>query len=121
MVQYTGPKHINAIDMGNLSTGEYQYQSAMICLFEKEEYDEDMDEEALEHFQIAADEGHPIAQTIIAECYRDGNGVEKNLVGAINYYNLAANQNYAPALDGLGYCYYQGVGVEYSYEKAVKY
>ncbi|HKB40385.1 MAG TPA: hypothetical protein VKD72_28405, partial [Gemmataceae bacterium] len=46
----------------------------------------------LETWQIAADEGLPAAQVLLASCYEDGVGVGRDDVEALRWHRLAAEQ-----------------------------
>ncbi len=66
--KYDGPTSLQEahLDWQKLSLQEYHYTLGMICLISKDSLDIAMDEEALEHFQIAADDGNKISQVIVA-------------------------------------------------------
>ena len=56
-------------------------------------YKDDLFEDALASFLLAAEEGSQWGQLNTAQMYRDGEGVEKNLAQAIYWYQQAAKQN----------------------------
>ena len=53
--------------------------------------------EAVEWYTKAADGGLPEAQHALAGCYRDGEGVKKDLAKAKELYEKAAKQGYGPS------------------------
>lgn len=81
-----------AADKGN---PEYQY-SLGFCYeysFEREPEEGDyMKQMAAKYFLQAAEQGHPRAQACIAQCYRLGCGLEKNLEESEKWYMLAKKQ-----------------------------
>lgn len=74
---------------------EYQYRLGKYydCLFDRDNGDNGyMDEMAAKYFLQSAEQGYPDAQAAIAQSYRLGNGVEKNLNEAERWYMLAQQQ-----------------------------
>mmetsp|Transcript_16495 Transcript_16495/g.45363 ORF Transcript_16495/g.45363 Transcript_16495/m.45363 type:complete len:430 (+) Transcript_16495:61-1350(+) len=71
--------------------------------------------------QRAVDQGLAEAQFHLANCYKEGQGVddEPNLSMAIRLYKLAARQDHAGAQNNLGNRYYQGQGVHRNLKKAL--
>ena len=54
----------------------------------------------------------------MGDCYRNGEGVEKNLEKAVYWYSIAAKHGNRKAQSNLGDCYRKGEGVEKDIEKA---
>ena len=61
-----------------------------------------------------------IAQCNLGWCYHKGEGVEKDLVCAVEWYQRAADQGDASAQFNLGWCYQHGEGVEKNLVLALK-
>ena len=61
------------------------------------------------------------ALQMMAQIYRDGEGVKQSYEMARRLFEQAAQQRYATAMSCLGNLYANGQGVEQSYEKAVEY
>jgi len=59
-----------------------------------------------------AEQGDPIKQVAIANCYADGRGVSQDYKKAIEWIRKAAEQGYNPAQYVLGNYYAEGKGVE---------
>jgi hypothetical protein len=68
----------------------------------------------------AAELGVREAQWLLARCYDEGFGVERNRIHAIGWYLKAAEQGYPPAQNHLGSCYQNGDGVPEDDAEAVK-
>lgn len=63
-----------------------------------------------------AHQGDAQAQSILGNCYYNGNcGLKQNYAEAIKWFKLAENNRM------LGQCYFYGHGVEQSYEEAIKF
>lgn len=75
---------------------------------------------AVEWYTKAAEQGLPMAQCNLGICYKNGDGVEKNLEEAIKWYTKAANQEYAKAQYLLGKAYDKGEGVAKNDSEAMK-
>jgi TPR repeat protein len=60
---------------------------------------------------LAADQGHPGAQTLLAYYYEQGHGVQKNYAQAVFWLRKALAQNYADAMFHIGRLYSTGKGV----------
>ena len=75
--------------------------------------------EAERRYLAKALAGDAEAQYNLGVCYKNGDGIEKNLTKAVKWYEKAAEQGYASAQCNLGYCYEFGVGVEKNILKAV--
>jgi TPR repeat protein len=63
---------------------------------------------ALRLLRPLADQGHPIAQSLLGIMYLNGAGVAQDYAEAMKWYGLSANQGYAPAQTGLGLMYFNG-------------
>ena len=71
-------------------------------------------------FKKAAEQGAPIAQIKLGECYLYGYGVPKNFEEAVKWFRKSADAGEAYAAYRLGYCYETGSGVTKNYDEAVK-
>ena len=65
-----------------------------------------------------ANKGDAVAQTILGDLYRDGEGVQRDYTKAREYYEKAATQGNADAQNNLAKLYYSGLGMEKDYDKA---
>lgn len=75
--------------------------------------------EAIFWFRMAARQGHPEAQAILAERYiRGKNGVPQDYALAAKWYQKAAEQGHIGAQYGLGKLYAEGKGVRRNYVAA---
>ena len=81
-------------------------------------FKEDM-EKAVELFQNAAEQGDAEGQFQLANSYRFGLGVKKNVPKMLYWLRLSAMQGYAEAQYALGICYQDGIGVKADIEKAM--
>ena len=63
-------------------------------------------------FQLASDQGHPVAACSLGYFYEKGLGVPINLPKAVEYYQLASDRNDPGGLCNLGYFYEYGIHVE---------
>lgn len=81
-------------------------------------FKEDM-EKAVELFQNAAEQGDAEGQFQLANSYRFGLGVKKNVPKMLYWLRLSAMQGYAEAQYALGICYQDGIGVKADMEKAM--
>ena len=68
----------------------------------------------------AAELGVREAQWLLARCYDEGFGVERNEIRAVSWHLKAAEQNYPPAQNHLGSCYQNGDGVPQDDAEAVQ-
>lgn len=84
------------------------------------EFDELNPKKAVEWYTKAAEQGLPMAQCNLGICYKNGDGVEKDLEEAIKWYTKAANQEYAKAQYYLGKAYDEGKGVAKNDSEAMK-
>lgn len=71
-------------------------------------------------YRRAADQGHAAAQNMLAELYRDGEGVARDYGEAIRWYRLAADQGNANAQLSLGDLYKNGTGVAQDHAEAAR-
>jgi TPR repeat protein len=78
------------------------------------------DKTQVENYRKAAEQGSPFDQTMLASCYKYGNGVVTNATEAVQWYRKAAEQGYRPARILLGFCYKNGEGVSTNEIEAVK-
>jgi TPR repeat protein len=69
-------------------------------------------EQAAAWYRRAADQGNTAAQVHLADFYRDGRGVARNMAQAAAWYRKAADQGDAGAQGTLGLLYSVGMGVE---------
>jgi len=76
---------------------------------------------ARHHHELAASQGHALAQCDLGILYDNGHGVERDYENAREYYELAAAQGHATAQNNLGELYYNGSGVNCDYTKAKVY
>ena len=81
--------------------------------FEKQNFGQ-----ALANFQKSAQRDYAQGQYNLANCYYNGNGIDRSYEKAANYYKLSARKDYAPAQFRLGHCYYHGEGIEQSDSRA---
>ena len=75
---------------------------------------------AYNNLKPLADNGNADACRIVADCFRDGKGVQQSLGDAVKWYRLAADQGDAAAQLDLGLSYNEGLGVAKSQKDAVK-
>ncbi|GBB87039.1 hypothetical protein RclHR1_01350014 [Rhizophagus clarus] len=100
------------------------YNNPMCCFQnEKREYKI----KSFELYKEAVIKGHDWAKCDLADCYQEGNGVEKDERKAFELYKEAAEKGYRWACNKLVYCYQNGKGVEKNerkvfeiYKEAVK-
>ena len=96
-----------------------QFNYASLC-FNGEGGPQDVDT-AAKYFEIAARQGDPASQQMIARMYEYGRGVAKDPEQARHWYEAAAAQNYEAAMLSLGVAFVNGTlgvrdavrGVEY--------
>lgn len=67
----------------------------------------------------AAEQGNALAQTLLGDIHRHGNGVPQDYHQAARWYRKAAEQGLAEAQFNLGNLYRHGKGVPPDHEKAV--
>ena len=77
-------------------------------------------EEAVKWITLAAERGDSDGMWRLANCYKDGLGVEKDARKAYMWFEKSANKQNKFGLFGLALCYFIGNGVDRNYEEAVK-
>ncbi len=68
----------------------------------------------------AAEEGDVFAQYHLAEAYRKGDDLPKDLEAALRWYRAAAEQGHAKAQNDLGSTYLNGMGTPENVEEAIR-
>jgi hypothetical protein len=81
---------------------------------------EEEESETIREFRLAAAKGDADAMFNLALCYRNGEGVEKDVLEAYRWFQLSAEQGGALAQCNLGFCYYFGEGVDKDEVDAVR-
>lgn len=72
---------------------------------------EESDKEAVKWYRLAADQGHPRAQSMLGVFYEKGSGgLEKSDKEAVKWFRLAADQGFSLAQNNLGEFYLEGRG-----------
>ena len=71
-------------------------------------------------YRLAAEQSDWWAQISLAECYREGNGVDQDFFQAFHFVKLAADQRCPSAWFQLGLCYFRGEGVQMNSQEAFK-
>ncbi|KAI9204706.1 uncharacterized protein BJ171DRAFT_599109 [Polychytrium aggregatum] len=71
------------------------------------------------HLKNAAEGQHSMAQFHLAQCYRNGIGVEQSPAKAVELYRSLADRGMAQAQVALGGCFEGGEGVEQDYTTAI--
>lgn len=84
-------------------------------------YNKNNYEMAIEHFKLAAEQGHAEAQFMLGACYVNGLGIPKDINKALEYYQLAASQDHVTAQYHLGILYEDGQSILKDLKKAVEY
>ena len=72
---------------------------------------EEQGDSLLEGIKTSASTGNADAQCLLANLYREGDGVTQNLVKAAQLYRMAAEQGHDQAQLKMAYCYRDGLGV----------
>jgi TPR repeat protein len=85
------------------------------------EDEEDLLERKAEYINKLAELEDPVALIYLAERYRTGENVDRNVKLAIELYEKAAERGVSFGNECIGELYYRGEGVEQSYEKAFEY
>ncbi|MBS0350629.1 MAG: SEL1-like repeat protein [Proteobacteria bacterium] len=75
---------------------------------------------ALKFYHLAAAQGNPNSYFDLSVCYREGKGVNKNLVASFNLCALAASQGNVAAQTNLGWYYEHGFVVAKNPKEAVR-
>ena len=70
---------------------------------------------------LRAEKGYAQDQLLLAVCYHDGLGVQKDFERAVSWYRKAAEQGHPEAQDQLARCYYFGEGVAKDYAQATSF
>ena len=78
-------------------------------------------DKAFQMYLSATADGHAYGEYNLATLYENGDGVDKDMVMAIDLYNRSAAQGDAHGMNGLGVLYYLGDNIEKDYEKAFSY
>jgi TPR repeat protein len=76
------------------------------------------DEETFNLFIYASEKNHILAQSFVAECYKNGYGTIKNEKLAFKYFKIVANENFTHGQLYFGYCYEYGIGINKDFKKA---
>ena len=63
-------------------------------------------------------EGPTYITYLLAQCYKDGRGVEKDLAKYVEYLSMVAVEGFSTGVIELAECYEEGIGVEQDYAKA---
>lgn len=95
-------KYKELIKVANKGNVEAQYNLGEYC------YSNFRREEATKWYLKAAEQGHAKAQTKLADCYWNGDGITKNHSLASYWYNKAVELGNEEAMDWLGWRYYFG-------------
>jgi TPR repeat protein len=78
-------------------------------------------QQAVRLWTLAAEQGHPKAQTGLGICYFHGHGgITKDFQQAVRLWTLAAEQGHPDARYNLGICYFDGKGVQSNHKEAVR-
>ena len=101
-------------DIFRKNDAEIQYQFAMQNL-QNGAY-----EEAVRLLLLSANQGFPLAQLELADCYADGYGVAINPIEAFSWYYKAACSGNPDAQYEVAVCYEQGNGIDRNLQKAVE-
>lgn len=75
---------------------------------------------ALEHLNVAAEAGYPLALYQLGNCYYYGNGVKIDKKTAAEYWQKSADKGCVEAQYELGCMYYKGDNVKRNYNTAVE-
>jgi TPR repeat protein len=75
---------------------------------------------ALRLYELAAAQGHAMAQSALGQSYERGDGVKINSKTAAMWFRRAAEQGYPLAQYNLGQAFRRGEGVAQSFDEAVK-
>ncbi|CAB4403679.1 unnamed protein product [Rhizophagus irregularis] len=75
-------------------------------------------EECINSLEKLAENNDEIGMFNLAICYKDGEGIEKNLEKAFHWYQKAAEKDHIKAMTNLAKCHKNGVGTEKDLEKA---
>lgn len=67
------------------------------------------------------DSGNPIAESLVAQAYLQGNGVERDPKLAVDWFKKSADRGFAEAKSELAFIYMRGLGVPRDYDRARKF
>jgi len=81
---------------------------------------EETPEKSLKWLLIAAEYGDVKSQIAVANLYKDGYGVDQDLIKAVDWYKKAARVGDVYSMETLGNIYTNGIGVDQDYCKAQK-
>ncbi|KAI9203908.1 uncharacterized protein BJ171DRAFT_582679 [Polychytrium aggregatum] len=79
-----------------------------------------MQQEIFHYLKNAAKTSHPMAQLHLAECYRNGLGVDQDHTKAVDMFRSFADGGVPHAQIALGRCYENGEGVDQDYDAAIE-
>ena len=92
------------------------------CLMCRTKHVERGTKEVIERLRGWVQKGKAWAMCILAQMYRDGEGVKQSDKKSIKFYKMAAKRKHAAAQYALGNYYYNGsTGFKQSYKKAIEY
>ncbi|KAI9205977.1 uncharacterized protein BJ171DRAFT_441178, partial [Polychytrium aggregatum] len=77
-------------------------------------------QQIFQHLMKAAEGQHPMAQSHLAQCYRNGTGVEQDHTKATGLYRNLAERGILQAQIVFGGCYEVGEGVDQDYDAAIE-
>ncbi|KAI9197461.1 uncharacterized protein BJ171DRAFT_462732 [Polychytrium aggregatum] len=77
-------------------------------------------QQIFQYLHQAATANHPMAQLHLAECYRNGHGINQDHTKAVELYRKLAGHGFAHAQLSLGRCYENGEGVDQSFNAAIE-
>lgn len=75
---------------------------------------------ALRLLRPLAEQGAPLAESILGLAYTEGKGVPQNHAEAARWYRKAADKGFAPAQNSLGWAYFKGLGVPQNFAQATE-
>ena len=90
------------------------YGAAIVSLAQKES----LEPAEFEFIRTSAEAGNTYAAFMLADCYDNGWGVERNEALAVKWYERAAEDGDAVSMVALANCYYNGTGTETDFERA---
>ena len=93
---------------------------ALVMIGHTKSYIESVYTSQLSAWQKAADLGWPEGQFLVADCYYEGVGFDKDYSAAARLLQMSAEQGYAPAQRFLGLMYSKGEGVLQDETKGAK-
>lgn len=81
-------------------------------------YEQEEDTKAFEYYLKAAESGIAQGMTFTGQAYEKGQGVDRDLIEAVNWYAKAVELGEVEAMMHLGVLYANGTGVDQDFEKA---